>query len=144
MKKEEIRNSELIPAGNYWVGDPCYAFSNNIKPSRWLDWLNDTYVDVDNRNALVILDGKADEMRIVASGTAHGDGNYRGSDGNYYSVDAGLLGVVHEDYAVKLNEGKKPFGMTLHNFPEPFRVFYGEETGTVHIGHIEIETDSSD
>ena len=92
MKKhlKESRGEVLFhggfPANMVYVGDPCYCLNDVI------------YQDaIDQANP----EGKFDS---IASGahvegafveTAQGDGEYEGSDGRSYAVDAGIIGIVN-------------------------------------------------
>lgn len=114
----------MIPAGTYWVGDPCYG----VPDEDWNDWLDDA--GIANRYMSAEVRGHL----VVAHGTAHGDGCYFDQQGRAYPVDAGLIGVV----PVGLVRGT-PFGMNKVTFDEPFDITYAD--GTITIGDIVIETD---
>ena len=73
-----------MPAGTYYVGDPCYSF--NIQ---WESILEQT----EHFRFPIFLD-ESDKPVVVAFPTAYGDGTYRDLDGTCYFVDAGLLGLV--------------------------------------------------
>jgi hypothetical protein len=120
-----------MPAGEYWVGDPCYAVPND----RWMEWLNaaDFLRQPTPRYLLAELDG----YPVLGIGTAYGDGCYPGSDGSAYPVDAGLLGVVPVEVA-----DSDPFGMRRVVFAQPFECYY--DHGTITLGHIDIDTDPED
>lgn len=51
-------HSVTMPAGAYWLGDPCYAVEEQ---DRWVRWLNDSYanagLDGNDRDALLALMG---------------------------------------------------------------------------------------
>jgi hypothetical protein len=118
--------SHNIPAGTYWVGDPCYAYSDD---ALWMALLESAdYKESD------LLEARARGHRFVASGTAFGDGTYEDGQGREYPVDAGLIGVVP---AVPGQEC--PGLMHEVEFTEEFTVSY--EDGTIYIGPIAIETD---
>lgn len=136
--------AEPLAAGRYWVGDPCYAFSNDLPGDLWGQWLGEAWKNVD-ANRIKILDGRVAGMRIVASGTQYGDGQYGSNIGASFPVDAGLIGVVHEKFLANLYpelEGE-PFGMTLVDFPVPFHVSYDDDEGTITIGHVVVDTGDS-
>lgn len=133
-----------LAAGTYLIGDPCYAFDLH---DDWLDWLTDVWQGVD-RDRLTILDGRINGMRIAASRTAYGDGEYYDQDGHSYGVDAGLLGAVpvellaaiYPKYAGMTNDQiEAEIGMRVVEFPHPFHISYDEGTGKVSIGHIHIK-----
>jgi len=73
-----------IPAGTYFVGDPCYSFDK-----KWAAILEQT----DFFEKPVALD-ESGKPFAVAFSTAYGDGTYLDRDGRRYIVDAGLLGLV--------------------------------------------------
>ena len=68
-----------FPAGKYYIGDPCFV-------------LDDEHFD------FTVCDGDG----FVTNGThvlgyfstAYGDGCYRGTNGQSYGVDAGIIGIV--------------------------------------------------
>lgn len=139
-----------LAAGTYLVGDPCYAFSNDLD-ANWQNWLADAWKDVD-ANRVTILDGRVRGMRVVASRTAYGDGEYEDQDGFLYPVDAGLLGAVHIKFLRNLypeHDGKAherleaELGMRVVKFEHPFHVSFDEESGVVSVGHISINTGDS-
>lgn len=76
--------SVTIPPGEYYLGDPCYFFTYD-------DW--DKVLATCDTFAKPV--GRAPNGDIVLGFvTAHGDGEYLGSDGFRYGVDAGLIGLV--------------------------------------------------
>lgn len=82
--------------GKYFIGDICYALSEHNYDKIWGDKYHNECGE--------FLIGKD---KFAVSQTAYGDGRYRGSDGWYYSVDAGVIGVVPK----KLwKQGKAPTG----------------------------------
>lgn len=117
-----------MPAGEYWVGDPCYA----VPTSRWDEWLSAAgcYENPMPRILVAELDGQS----VLGIGTAHGDGEYLDQKGRSYPVDAGLIGVTPVSLAAK-----EPFGSHRITFDAPFRCFYDD--GTIVLGAIHIETD---
>lgn len=85
---KSIRSEFVMPAGTYYVGDPCYAIRD-----KWDSLLNHTecnFFEAGGNGAALIFEGHP----VCAFGTAYGDGTYRDDNGNRYGVDAGLLGVV--------------------------------------------------
>lgn len=74
---------QIMKPGRYFVGDPCYVYREG-----WSDLLTATdYLEMPHPT-------KADI--IAVGGTMHGDGLFTDELGNEYSVDAGVIGVVHE------------------------------------------------
>lgn len=90
-----MRNEVTVPAGKYYLGDPCYL----IPDADWLAWLE--AADYRNAEAFVAKVPYTD-LVAVAFSTAYGDGSYPldtpdGTDGGYIPVDSGLIGVVPFD-----------------------------------------------
>src|SRR5574343_1456005 len=79
--------TELLPAGTYYIGDPCYVLHNEwgeicdvicSREFKERDWV------------LVLADGR----KVAMAHTEYGDGEYWDREGNAYGVDAGLLGAI--------------------------------------------------
>jgi hypothetical protein len=67
---------KTLPAGEYYIGDPCY-----VMPTRdWNQWMDDHMC--------------ATNGQWVIHPTHCGDGWFIGSDGFEYHVDSGNLGMV--------------------------------------------------
>ena len=84
MTAKKNIESVTMPAGEYWVGDPCYS----VPDARWMEWLEAADYINERRYLLAEIDGQP----VLGIGTAYGDGLFPGSDGNEYAVDAGLIG----------------------------------------------------
>ena len=97
------------PAGKYYIGDLCYALYDNI---------------YDN-----VFGGRGYESGIYTKGssffmvdsTAYGDGDYEGSDGFHYLVDAGIIGICSEDMIDPNNPSWKEGGK-IHTFTQPVEI----------------------
>lgn len=124
--------SITLPAGEYYVGDPCYA----VPDERWQEWLDAADYMTERRWLLADLDDRA----VLGIGTAHGDGVYEGSDGFSYGVDAGLIGLVPAEIA-DASMGTLN-GMSHVTFDRPVLCTYSDDEGTITIGHIVIKTDA--
>lgn len=77
----------------FYVGDPCYCFSH--KTQTW-DGLCSSWFSLNGGPI-----AKTDDVEVVGFSTAHGDGNYLGQvdcTNYYFPVDAGLLGVVPQEF----------------------------------------------
>lgn len=120
-----------VPAGRYYVGDPCYAFSHGTNTWDRIGAATDWF----ETNATELQPGKW----VGGFGTMWGDGEYNG-----FPVDAGLIGFVHEDLV-------EP-GCTFLENPECGRwVVFAEawvarayHNGEIHIGHIVVDTNPGD
>lgn len=152
---EKIANStgiiEMLPAGRYYVGDPCYA----VPDEDWSDILDETgYLGMFHYDKFRAgeREYKPKGMQygmysfrgwpIAASSTAYGDGCYKDQDGNVYDVDAGMIGAVPEDYATaEVCRRETDNGGQWVDFDSPFTIHYEDDEGVIHIGHIRIKTD---
>ena len=88
-------NKTTLPAGTYWLGDPCYVVGEPHES--WLKLVDAFYgedKDIPHTEIRVVeLNGQ----KMVWSNTNYGDGVYWGTNGFNYGVDAGLLGIVPVD-----------------------------------------------
>lgn len=88
-----------IPAGTYYLGDPCYLFGKDDSPKglgnsdSWITWLNAT-------DGTSIYEAKMHhpDRVIVAADTRYGDGMYSAVINNdrteKLAVDAAMIGLV--------------------------------------------------
>jgi hypothetical protein len=129
---EAVKNigSITMPAGEYFVGDPCYS----VPGERWMEWLNAADYENEDRYLLAELDGRP----VLGIGTAFGDGEFPGSNGERYPVDAGLIGLV----PCKLSKEEDPFGAHRETFDRSFECSYDD--GKIHLGHITIDTENDE
>lgn len=75
----------MVPAGKYWIGDPCYS----VPDEDWDDLL--LTCDYFQGSAVGTCPNGA---KVLGFGTAYGDGEYFDGNGRGYPVDAGLIGLV--------------------------------------------------
>ena len=144
MKGEEITSEvRTFPAGEYYVGDPCYVIGDNDNPNDtdWEDlgistgWFG-CDPDIPHPNwddGLFEYNG----YKCFAYHTAYGDGTYTFGRMTF-GVDAGLLSVIPME---AVNAGRITDAHLLGHVVEfkiPFKVWY--EDGTFYFGHIEIDT----
>jgi hypothetical protein len=79
-----------VPAGTYFLGDPCYA----VPDPDWIPLLQSCgYFGARQPSSPL---GKVNGYQVLAFGTAHGDGLYHDQEGRAYGVDAGMIGLVPE------------------------------------------------
>lgn len=105
----------MLPAGDYWVGDPCYVFPNDT--NQWQDLIEKA--DYFDKPKYVTLEN----IIVVAGSTAYGDGCYFGTNGFQYGVDAGLLGIIPMSTVNFLNPSKHSFELgTVEHFDSEFMV----------------------
>ena len=97
MRKTDVEVQVTIPAGGYWLGDPCYT----IKDEDWMPWL-----EACNYTEEVNLLGKipGTDFHAAGFGTAFGDGVFpyqkvsTGKQEAQLAVDAGMIGFVPKEY----------------------------------------------
>jgi hypothetical protein len=124
----EIKNvGVLVPAGQYVIGDPCYA----VPDKDWLPLLETC--NYFNSPIGYVKDG-LQKFPVLAFGTKWGDGCYLGTDGNEYGVDAGLLGLVPVELVEDLSEH------VVVSFARD-TLCIDDGSGKLKFGHITIDTD---
>jgi hypothetical protein len=132
----------LMPAGTYFVGDPCYA----VPDDRWHEWLALADPDVFGPNptrndggCARVLNAELDGHPVLGIGTAYGDGVYQDKQGNSFPVDAGLIGLV----SVGLIEDKVRDDLgVIWTFERPFECSYRD--GVIVLGDFEINTEDEE
>jgi len=130
-------NPVTLPAGEYFIGDPCYAIPYDSFRDYWNDALFAS--DYFNKEGIYYLNGEP----FVGYSTYYGDGVYTGTDGYDYGVDAGLIGVVSMGLVMKINTNDDYTRLgTIVTFTTPFECFSTTD-GRIHIGHIMIDTNPS-
>ena len=89
MNKSDIEVQVQIPAGDYWLSDPCYT----IKDEHWVPWLEAcNYREEDNLVGVI----PGTDFSAVGFRTAWGDGVYplqkeHGYRGDWEDVSSLLL-----------------------------------------------------
>ena len=123
-----------LPAGEYWIGDPCYPCNDAVYPTLWDDWLEQSdYFDGSGY-------AKSKEGFVVwAGGTDYGDGQYDDNHGRSYGVDAGLIGIMTKEHAIAMNGGDvgRLDGDLGHfvTFDKAFIVEFDNRTDTFDTSH---------
>lgn len=128
-----------VPAGKYILGDPCYA----VPDSEWMELLEsceffNSPIGTIRRSPKEGTFNVMETFKVVAFGTRWGDGCYRGTDGNSYPVDAGLIGLVPVE--VVGSEALRDDLCTVVTFDKPTKCGTDGE-GKLRFGHITIDTD---
>ena len=127
-----------MPAGTYYIGDPCYIFEDS-----WDKVLNSTNYLKDNE-----LFGKP----IFVDSTAYGDGYFYDNRGRAYAVDAGMIGIlpielIEVDNVVTKEYIEKSEIMHMVTFEKEFECNSNEgffEFGDITINTAEDEDDEDD
>ena len=123
--------SGTMPAGDYYVGDPCYA----VPGDRWMEWLEAG--NYDSSASRWVIFAELDGYPVLGCATAHGDGMYDGDDGKRYLVDAGLIGLVPVEVALP-GDTPEGMGMVRVRFKSDFT--FENDEGVIRLGHITIDT----
>jgi hypothetical protein len=125
--------SVTVPAGRYFLGDPCYAV-----PDEYWEPLLDSCDFFDGSPV-----GQANGSQVLAFGTAWGDGTYNDQHGNSYPVDAGLIGLTPIALAQQRDDFEELEGLgRFVDFEGPTTCT--KEAGVLTFGKYAIDTDESD
>ena len=126
-----------VPAGSYVLGDPCYSFPDY---DEWMELLEScNYFE----NPMGTISRGTDNYYVLAFSTRWGDGRYRGTDGNSYAVDAGLIGLVPVEALRSDADSLRDDLCTVVTFDKPTKC-YTDGEGKLRFGHITIDTDPQD
>ena len=126
-----------VPAGRYILGDPCYA----VPEDKWMELLEScNYFENPIGTFSQYTRGDTHNYYIVAFSTRWGDGSYRGTDGNVYPVDAGLIGLVPWEASTDVIRDDL---CTVVTFDKPTKCGTDGD-GKLRFGHITIDTDPTD
>jgi hypothetical protein len=89
IEKNENNNYMKIkvPAGVYYIGDPCYVFNDHTK---WSKLIGDGNYYIDRMLSFI------DNSPVYAHGTFYGDSVYSSNIDIFFPVDSGLIGLVPE------------------------------------------------
>ena len=140
------KDSLILPAGWYYIGDPCYVLKGDgewDKVCGQLDHLD----HLGYGGGSIVVNAR----QVVIFQTAYGDGDYPDNYGRSYPVDSGLIGAVpvelmpeHQRRGDWTNgdwySGFNP-GHVLE-FSEPFEC-RREADGTLKFGEIVVNTGDS-
>ena len=139
-----------LPAGRYYVGDPCYLFGEGrlFTNDDWSELCDATDSFESSSDGIFTWRG-IDECLFFASSTQYGDGKYTGIDLSKngrdfsYSVDAGLIGCwpLPKGTSASVIRAIKKEGLGLiKEFPDDFVCRTLNKEGDIIIGSITIET----
>lgn len=133
-----MKTTTVVPAGTYWVGDPCYS----IPDSDWMGWLK-------GANGTTILTATYRGKLAVGVDTAYGDGVYYDQNGRSYAVDSGMIGLVETSWALDSMDLFNKTYLTEEEgtryklvLDEPTTVTYDE--GRIIIGDLVINTNGDE
>jgi len=127
-----------LPAGKYYIGDPCYVLTDHNGFS-WDHVLTSTdFFGMSTEARGGVFEYKGTKM--FASSTAWGDGCYKDNYGRSYGVDAGLLSAIPLSCLTNFDER---LGHVVE-FDSSFPCYPVDEDGDIVIGHVIIETNPTD
>ena len=121
----------LFKAGIYYIGDPCYVITDD---DEWIEILEATKFF--NGHTTAQWEGEWKGHKMFVASTAYGDGEYRDSEGRTYGVDAGVIGIVPDEY---ITDYCSVWGGNMIEFKNDFDVFMSDD-GVFVFGHIIIDT----
>lgn len=121
----------MLPAGKYYIGDPCYV----IPDGEWDEFVGAMY---EGRRMHPLTEFEFKGNRVWCHSTASGDGDYDGSDGNSYPVDSGTLGAIP---VALIDEDAVDGDMVFIEVDRAWVPMY--DNGTFYFNHITINTDFS-
>ncbi len=104
IKSNKINTT--LPAGEYYIGDLCYVLGDNVYDN----------IFGGTGYEMGIYTEKATGRTFLVGSTAYGDGEYPGSDGKKFAVDAGIIGICPKSLMAK-DDG----GGHMYTFREPVR-----------------------
>jgi hypothetical protein len=131
MKPKWIANADgsfTLPAGKYYIGDLCYA-------EKLSDVWNDFCIMFFSQPHGVVAG-----IEFFAAGTAYGDGEYAGSNGFGFPVDAGLIGIISAKHLTAADKDKDY--INVFEFKDAFKV--SASAGIFYFGNIVIDTAGCD
>ena len=133
-----MTDKHVFPAGNYWIGDICYA----IKDSKWKGMIKSTGCFGLEMNSKVKNwnDGcfTYNGEKCFVDGTAYGDGCYLDNHAKEYGVDAGLIGIM----PLGACDGDSLNGGHPIRFEYDFEVY--ADNGVFYFGDVIINTRDQD
>lgn len=129
-----------LPAGKYYIGDPCYAVPNDgPKSVLWGDICDEMFGGGGMTGGPNQSVSNIPGVLFWAESTAYGDGTYF-ADGYEFPVDSGLLGIMPWSTVEFFN--RADFSATdsgaVIEFDEPFEIEFRD--GRFKINHTVIDT----
>jgi len=124
-----------LPAGRYWIGDPCYVLHEV-----WDECCEALTGELQHGGVITLKDGRT----FACFSTAYGDGTYcdRSERNKLYGVDAGLIGCIRVADIDSSNGNNMLSGGHVHEITHPFEPHADE--GVLTFGHVSIDTSGGD
>lgn len=131
-----MTRKHIFPAGEYYIGDPCYLIPDKDweKIGKDTNWWGSEYNSSSEPKDFDDGIYHWNKKTCFAAFTAHGDGCYGNRKGNtVIAVDSGLIGIIPLD---EKENPKDPFDFytygLIRKFGKRFEVW--EEDGIFHFG----------
>lgn len=102
-----------FPPGTYYIGDLCYALNDTLYDKVFGPKYNEG-----------CYTSKLNPSDVFMMGDTGGDGEFKGTDGKMYPVDAGIIGIASESV---LDPKKKPYGGSMYTFKGDVSVRFRED-----------------
>lgn len=118
--------SQKLPAGRYYIGDPCYV----IDDDKWHEFLFG-FQNTDDDGGIFDFEGTA----ACAFYTHYGDGCYEANNGDMLGVDSGIIGAVPMEL---VGDDTLPLGTEVE-FREAFDCVRDPD-GCLHFGTFSVMT----
>ena len=122
----------ILPAGEYYIGDPSYVLDDD----EYL-YVIQQYLDNDTRTGTY---NTSQGRKVFIASTYYGDGVYPDNDGDWYPVDAGIIGATPADCVTsEAQEQIYADGLVASvTWQSSFNCF--EDDGMIVFGDVEIDT----
>ena len=122
-----IHNRRLkVPAGKYWVGDPCYV----VRDEEWYDVCDHSDLDTP---------AKISNGITFCFNTQYGDGEYVDQHKRRYPVDSGTIGLTSFEHNPTFDP--KQYGSSMAHLVEfKEEVECTNYNGVITLGDIVIDT----
>lgn len=141
--------SARLPAGEYWIGDPCYVLTkaNGFNWDRILTQTNclrgGTMGSKGDGGLFHYIDPEShSDVTFFVSSTEYGDGCFRDGEDNEYGVDAGCLACIplKAITGTEAEGGNLLYAGHVHNMESSFYCETKDEDGEIRFGHVRIAT----
>ena len=136
MRRRKIPTTGTLPAGIYYVGDPCYTIHDDAAWDEFLKLLYAAETLHGDGLSPVIFEYRGRPCFVSSTNT--GDGCYSDQYGEMYPVNAGMLAAIPIEVLDEYS------GLKVRAFDQPFQV--GGDKGRwiksklIKIGDIRIRT----
>jgi hypothetical protein len=124
-------NTVKLPAGKYWLGDPCYVLESE-------DWTKvcEAFQSDENEGKSIIQVDLGNGNTVVLCQTAWGDGEYRSSRGHDIPVDSGTIGLVSLEYDPEFKSNFDLCSEVIYDFDFEVR----NNDGVMFFGPLRVDT----